>query len=487
MIKTLKILILIFWFIMVGLLIERHYRHRHAEPISFASVEDVLKLTESWMGIYMGDQKIGYAFSSIKRVGDRYNMSEHTLMYLTLGGTKQRIESRLTAAADVHFSLTSFSFSLKSGGTNYSLDGTVEDNALHLVVESGKHTSKRIVPLSSTPYLANTARLSLFSNAVEVGNVYRLPFFDPSTMTASELTVSVEAREELEYGGEPIQAYRIKESFKGLTATAWITEEGLTLREESSLGIVLVREDQQSALSGSWTGGTNKDLMVATAVPVAQSIRKARSVNRLTVKLDNVALHPFDLDGGRQKLDRNVVRIERESPGSWQTFSLPFRGDSAVAHYLRPSPLIQSDHRRIVAAAREVTENSPDAEKAARALLSWVYNYLDKEPTVSVPSALEVLDLRSGDCNEHAALYAALCRARGIPTRVCAGLLYLDGSFFYHAWTEIFLGQWVAVDPALNQFPADATHIRLVVGDLTDQIKLLNVVGTVELTVVDYS
>src|SRR2546430_8966554 len=50
-----------------------------------------------------------------------------------------------------------------------------------------------------------------------------------------------------------------------------------------------------------------------------------------------------------------------------------------------------------------------------------------------------------------------------------SGLVYLDGRFYYHAWPEVWLRDWVAVDPTLDQFPADATHLRFVVGGLADR------------------
>ena len=45
-------------------------------------------------------------------------------------------------------------------------------------------------------------------------------------------------------------------------------------------------------------------------------------------------------------------------------------------------------------------------------------------------------------------------------------LFILEEGFFYHAWPEVYVGRWVSGDPTLNQFPADATHIRFVTGDL---------------------
>jgi hypothetical protein len=110
---------------------------------------------------------------------------------------------------------------------------------------------------------------------------------------------------------------------------------------------------------------------------------------------------------------------------------------------------------------------------------------------VSLPSALEVLRTRVGDCNEHTALYVALARAAGIPARIAVGLVHLRGAFYYHAWAEVFLatnggrGRWLAVDPTLDQFPADLTHVRLARGGLDKQAAILGVRGRLEMSVLE--
>ena len=81
-------------------------------------------------------------------------------------------------------------------------------------------------------------------------------------------------------------------------------------------------------------------------------------------------------------------------------------------------------------------------------------------------------------------LYVALARAVGLPARAVAGLLYLDGRFYYHAWPEVYLGDaWLAVDPTLGQFPADAAHLRFTVGGLARQVELVRVIGRLTLEV----
>jgi hypothetical protein len=66
------------------------------------------------------------------------------------------------------------------------------------------------------------------------------------------------------------------------------------------------------------------------------------------------------------------------------------------------------------------------------------------------------------------------------------GLVYEDGKFYYHAWPEIFAGGWIAVDPTLGQFPADAAHIRLITGDIEKQAGLAKVIGKIRIEGLDY-
>ena len=81
---------------------------------------------------------------------------------------------------------------------------------------------------------------------------------------------------------------------------------------------------------------------------------------------------------------------------------------------------------------------------------------------------------------------AALARAAGIPTRVEAGLVYLRGRFYYHAWNLVYLGRWVSVDTLFGQVPADVTHIRLVTGSQQQQLDLIGLIGNVKIDVIDY-
>jgi transglutaminase-like putative cysteine protease len=127
----------------------------------------------------------------------------------------------------------------------------------------------------------------------------------------------------------------------------------------------------------------------------------------------------------------------------------------------------------------------------AERLTREINAYVEKRPTVSLPSALEVLRTRVGDCNEHTALFVAMARSLGIPSRINVGVAFVRGAFYYHAWPEVWIdegqgrGLWLPVDPTFNQFPADATHLRLARGGLDKQTAIMPLIGQANINITD--
>jgi hypothetical protein len=55
--------------------------------------------------------------------------------------------------------------------------------------------------------------------------------------------------------------------------------------------------------------------------------------------------------------------------------------------------------------------------------------------------------------------------------------MYDEGGFFYHAWSELWLGRWVSADAVFRQMPADVTHVKLVEGGPERHLALAEVIG----------
>jgi hypothetical protein len=168
--------------------------------------------------------------------------------------------------------------------------------------------------------------------------------------------------------------------------------------------------------------------------------------------------------------------------------------DPSASRYLAPETLIESDDPTIIAEAQKAVAGVEGPRARAERLTRYVNGLLDKKPTVSLPSAREVLRTKVGDCNEHTALFVAMARALGIPARIAVGLAYVrgaQGAFYYHAWPEVYLdeggdrGLWLPVDPTFNQFPADTMHLRLARGGLDQQAVIVPLIGRLHITILE--
>jgi len=236
--------------------------------------------------------------------------------------------------------------------------------------------------------------------------------------------------------------------------------------------------------------GLGGDIIRQTAIASNVALETG-NLDELRVRLQGVDLDGFDLSGGRQTLSGDTLVVKRETDAQLTQDPERFTAErmQELSEWVGPEPLIQSRDPRIQAQSRQITDRylsgrQRDYVRAAELLNEWVYENIEKRITVSVPSSVEVLETRRGDCNEHTVLYVALARAAGIPARTAAGLVYSDGSFYYHAWPEVYLNGWVAVDPTFGQFPADAAHLRFTIGGLASQMELIRLVGRLQLEVI---
>ena len=437
---------------------------------------------QEWSGIYLKGSKIGYSSSELKRIEEGYHITEEVFMDLTVMDMPQRVQTHINVVADADMRLQMFSFRLTSGIIRMSVSGTVQGQRMRLNIFTGGKNEMREIPLKEPPVLTNSIRYFLLKRGIKPGMNYSQPFFDPLTLSTRTMQVQVLDKEPIDINGVRHDCYKVQTSFQGITTASWVNEQGETLREESPMGLVLVREERDQALEKGW--GDKPDIIAGSSIKVSR-VFSVQGLSFLKLRLKNVSLEGFVLNAGRQRLAGDTVEIRREeiSPVEMRqtTFSWP-----DMAPFLEATPFIQSDNPVILDFVKQQIGTQKNAYLVVRTLTGWVYRNIEKKPTLSIPSALEVLATKQGDCNEHAVLLTALCRAAGVPCRVAAGLVHLNGSFFYHAWCEVFLGRWLSVDPTMDQVPADVSHIKFVDGDLENQISILRLIGKLEIDVLEF-
>ena len=442
-----------------------------------------------WFGVYRGERKVGYARRSRAPIEGGFELRDALDLRVAMLGTPQRIATRLTTRTDLEGALRDFSFEMHTAAIVFRAAGRTDGGLLRVSYGTRGDEHSLEFPLAEPLHLPTTIRPRVLAGSLEPGTRYTVPVLSPTALRRVPLTVTIEGRETWNGLGGPIDAVRLTEDSQGVRTQSLVALDGRVLREEGLLGFRLEREPSALAMAGIAADGP-LDLALDARIPVDGHVADPRGSSGLVLTTSGAAASLVPDRGSRQRVRGSRVEIVREAVDETAGPRLGPDGVIApgaeapeIAAMKLPSPLIESDDPSITATARQVVAGETDARAAARALVQWVHENLTREPSVTVPSAVEVLASRRGDCNEHAALLTALARAAGLPARPVAGLVLVDDEFYYHAWTEIWLGDWVSADAVFAQLPADATHVTLVDGGAEQQWTLATLVGRLELQV----
>ena len=438
-----------------------------------------------WKGVYYRGEKIGFMVGQSKPTEDGYELTEDGRLQMMLLGATSAARIHTSARVDRAFNLRSFAFSLDPGTGPIEISGALEGRRLGLQVKTpsgGTRTETR--ELAEAPSLALNLPRQLAAAGLEPGLKRTLSAFDPATLRNAPMELSVEGREVIWAASKPVPAFRVKTTFQGLVSTSWITDVGEVVREESPMGLIVLRETRDRATALAVPGSVQVDMLRAAAIPASGArIVDGTQLESMRARITGFALDPAETNGAGQSLDGDVVQVVDSATQK------PAPAGSEVERAKKPEPLIESDAPEIAAEAGKAIGDSIETKARAEKLTRYVAALLEKKPTVSLPSALEVLRTRVGDCNEHTALYVAMARAAGLASRVAVGVVHVHNAFYYHAWPEVFVesnpgrGYWLAVDPTLNQFPADPTHIVLARGGLDRQAAILPAMGQARIEV----
>lgn len=464
---------------------------------------------ERWMGIFFDEQKVGYAVTRSSSVqGGGTLLEGRSRFRLAAFGTIQDVITAQAALTDADGTLQRFDFFMVSDQVRLSARGEVRGRDIVMEVDSGGSTETFTFSVDEPPHVQLSLEEVVRREELAEGKVFEVPYFNPATMSQGRIRYEVDGVEILENGEE---AWWVTTTFSGVQARELVTSAGETIRQESAMGMSMVRmtaeEAQQMPIDDDAV-----DIIARTAVQLVGRLPEPRKTRLVELEIQGVEPERIIHEPPLQTRSGTRVRIEMPLLAELPAPPLRPADDTAVLpEWLESSPTIQAGHPDIIKKATSVVGDATDRLEAARRLERFVYEYVEKVPTFGVPSGMEVLRTARGDCNEHTALFVSLSRSLGIPTRIAAGVVYSDrvgdrGAFYYHAWPEVWIGDglppgaaaddpddpdapprwaWLPLDPTFGQFPADATHVKLIEGDLDRQVEILAVMGRLGFEVVE--
>lgn len=509
-----SVAVLIAWLGGLGMLVRREYFRPNIDRLA----EAALRVTPAavFYAVLQGDKQVGFASSTVDTSTATIEQRDYLVADIPVGGGVHRVTARTNVALTRMLRLKTFDVSVEADASPMHVAGeVVGDTVLRFAVDAGENTKPDSQSLRLTgPILLPT--LVPLAVALEekprVGKSYVLPIFDAATLGPKDVRLQIEAESLFvvndssvfdstsgQWHGvlpDTIRAWQVV-SQSGAGVGGWVDEQG-RLVASNQLGFRLERRPYEVAFENwrretdttkgadvaarSATAPRDRDVLETTAIAANKKLR--RTLTQLRVRLGGVPLGGFALDGGRQRFAADTLTVTREDVAALAARYFTIPEAQRTRDDLKAEPFLEVDHREIKALAERIADGSRDPRVVAERINQWVFDSLKKEVTVGIPSALHVLHTRVGDCNEHTQLYVALARAAGVPARIASGLAYVDGKFYYHAWPEVMLRGWVAVDPTFGQFPADASHLRFVIGGLGQQTELLRLVNGLTIDVV---
>jgi transglutaminase-like putative cysteine protease len=506
--RVIAAVVVVAWLVSLALLFRREYWRPRAEVLAQAALR--LPPGAAYYTVSLGDDQIGYASSTIDTVGDTLSLSDVMVFEIPVLGTVQRTEARTDILLTRGLRFRAFTASLHSESAQFDATGRLEGDSLLVLEIAGPDSREtRRVPLTEPIVLPQLLPLEVaLGGALRTGRSYAMPVFDPLLLSTRRVTVTVTAESTFTFADsavfdtaagrfvpiltDTVRGWRLREAHGEVPLDTWMDARGQVIAMTSPMGFRLERTAFEVAyenfrrfrtLAADTVPGHAIDLVRQTAI-ASNATLAGDTLTLLRVRLGGLGLTGFDLDGDRQHLAGDTLTIRREGPAVRQaSYRLPAT-QPALRPFLQAEPLVQSDDPRIQAQARQIIGRTRRPERAAELLTRWVDEHVRKEVTLGVPSALDVYQSRRGDCNEHTVLFVALARAVGLPARTAAGLVYLDGIFYYHAWAEVYLDGWVAVDPTFGQFPADAARVRFTIGGLARQLEMIRLIGRLTIDVV---
>jgi len=451
------------WLSLIFVLVYRQYiSGSELTPLQSLSGSQ-FKTGEEWFSMYVRNQKIGYLSTVTEKIGGEYRFTQYSETNVPLKNGTVHSTTNFTCLTDLRYMIKSFNFEFHSGESFVKSHGEMDENNMLVVyLETEKQKTTQAEKIEGQPYFPVTLKYMLAEQGLDKGKRFSVPVLNVFTLKVENIIAEVQELIPVKVGIYVNTVYLLKVGGNYL----WINDANKTVKEQNASGIIILADSKD--LAKSTEKGYLFDYLSIPGIKADERLQDPEKLSSLKIRISGITLSDYPLlNEGRQVLKGDIVEIrkEKEETMKERKYSLPYQG-KGLEQYLSPTPFVQSDHHTIRYNAKKFIDIEKDSFRLARYLTSNLFLTISKSPLFRLQTAMEIFKTRTGECNEHTVLFTAFARASGLPTRMVGGLVFRYGFFYYHVWPEVWFNEWVPVDPTLGQFPADATHIRFVEGDI---------------------
>ena len=202
---------------------------------------------------------------------------------------------------------------------------------------------------------------------------------------------------------------------------------------------------------GEWEAQKDLGIVEISPEPKAQMQEKTKGNSMVFWRLTSIPAKDTSAD---LKLSFTFTAYETLiaiDPSSVQ----PYKKDSPeVARYTKAEKYIESDDPSVVKLAGTLSGTETNPYLLAKKFYDYIidtekYKVLNQ----GLNGAKYLLENGNGECGDYSALFAALCRAKGIPARPVVGYWAVSGNDQTHVWAEFYLEGigWIPEDATIGQ------------------------------------
>ena len=413
-----------------------------------------------WLKLERKGTAYSYKHVSVRELDDgrlEYKSDSHAKLDM-IGLYPQDIVRTGTYIVDADLQPVSFDMQSSSRAKDVRVTGEYRDGKMHLTVADKEgEVGKRAIPFENTYFEESCADLIL---ARERETRFSLKLFDSSDLLVEE--VQVEIRES---GPDEVRAVLTGP----FTTEYWLDRRGrITRMALVELGVRGCISDAETARDISYLktdDGFTLTVRSKSHFPNVYKVTRAE----IAVKWEGIPFEEFSFEDNRQKvMTQRVSGDEYEVMLEVAKVPLPSKrivtpvDNERFAPFLGDTEFIKPSDPSIKRQLAEIKGVEQDVLAVSMRILSWISENIRPDLIVETLTGPEVLEKRRGKCSEHATLFASLARAAGIPTKVALGEAYMGDRWLGHMWNEVWLGEWVTVDPSYGAFVTGPALVKFI-------------------------
>lgn len=478
--------VLALWLILIGYL---SYRDYHGTHLSEQRAQTSITKAVHWYDIYGNDVKVGSSSLSMKKIGDSIILEDRKEIKVKNDnendGEIKTLISEVECLCNTDFSIRSIEYrSHFKDEAGIVVKGEVDKDVIIFFLESPSLRKTHKVATGGKPfYLPLTALLAINNQRPPVNSSFDLPIINFIDLNIENVRIKLADIIPVKIGLQIDSVFKYKLG----SSYIWTDEKGVVIKEQLRTGITRYLQSENRTIDPA-----SRLLYDYTDLPYFKSNRiidDTQALKSVRFSIKGISPDKELYRNSEATMNDGILTVVTSLPEILKksSYSLPYSNNDLL-EFISADMWISSDveaFQRTGRAFAHGRHNDPYA--LSKYLTGYVYGLVNTSLSFFLYSSEEILQFRWGDNVEKTLMFATYARAGGLPTRIVGGFVYRNGFFYFHTWPEVWIGQWVAADPALSQFPADAFHVPLITGTMGDIISRIDELRSIKLEILETS